>query len=187
MARITQIPWTAPRALGRTRAETRAVAELQRALAKRAGRLGKLTRAQEDDLVQTALERLLARYGDALWTWDSEKRLAYAYTTLHRLFLDDLKRRRASLTPDGQVDTADPAPSTERLVAKRQLALRVHGCMEQLAPGARRFLLQSFALDSTSEAQRSVGWPGGSAANACHTRKRLLRSIKDCLARRERK
>lgn len=164
-----------------SRASDTTMADLRAALLRRATRmLGRDPSIDGEDLVQLTLAKLLHAYPD-LASWDEERRAAFAFVTLHRTFVDVQRTRReeARATFDTETSMAD---SPEVSLQRRRASSALERCLATLRDEARRFLLRSFELDSAPSAQAEVGWPHGGAANACHTRRRLVSSVNDCLA-----
>ncbi len=177
---------------GREDPRTDPLAALQSALVRRArqlagGRTVGVGALRAEDLAQTVVVRLLNTYGaDTLRGWSSGRLYGYAYRSLHNLVVDEHRKKRERFFATGEA-AREPgeAPAAERGLVAAERQARVRRCLEELEAQPRSFLERSFQLDSAPKAQAEVGWPPGSAANACHRRKKLLALLNRCVHRRE--
>lgn len=177
---------------GRDDPRTDPLAAVQQALTRRArqltgGRTVGVGAMRPEDLAQTVIARLLNTYGgDTLRGWPPGRLHGYAYRSLHNLVVDERRKKRERFFTAGEA----PREQGEGAVAERDLLAaerraRVRACLDELEPQPRTFLERSFQLDSAPQAQQDVGWPPGTAANACHRRKKLLALLNRCVHRRE--
>lgn len=139
-----------------------------------------------EDLSQSVVERLLTAYGTAeIETWSDEKLFGYAYQTLHRLVMDAGIKKREWLDDSRDTDhdkpglpeLTDSAPSGEDQIAARQKTAALHALLGKLSEEERNFVLLTFELGSAPEAQKALGWPPGSASNACHRGAKLVKQL----------
>lgn len=138
-----------------------------------------------DDLAQMVLLRLLAAYSEpVLAEFDEDKLYAFAYTTLHRIVVDEARRRVPQLAPsetpaEDALVTLPAEPSDAPL---QQACLQE--CLNELDADARAFVVLAAELESAPMAQKQLGWPPGGASNACHRGKKLLQVLQTCMRRR---
>jgi DNA-directed RNA polymerase specialized sigma24 family protein len=140
-----------------------------------------------EDLAQITLTRLLAAYGEAeLMAFDDTKLAAYGYTTLHRVFVNEGYRKGPELAAkDEHLQSALDALGAESGGESAESHPRLEPCLGELAADAQRFIVRTVELESAPLAQQELGWPQGSASNACHRAKKLLAQLRDCLGRQE--
>lgn len=139
-----------------------------------------------EDLSQSVVERLLTAYGTAeIATWSDDKLFGYAYQTLHRLVMDAGIKKREWLQDSQDAgdegpslrEPVDETPSGEELTAARQRTATLHMLLGKLSEEERRFILLTFELGSAPEAQKTLGWPPGTASNACHRGAKLVKQL----------
>ena len=155
----------------------RAVAELEQFLAERADRLLRtavlLTGSREagQDLLQTALERLLRHWGTL--SGDPE---GYLRRTLYNLAADGF-RRQGRLQRKLQLLRADtrPQPDVTAQVDLRDALVRM---LVQLPPRQRAVLVLRY-WEQLSEAETAavLGWPEGTVKSAASRGLRRLREL----------
>jgi DNA-directed RNA polymerase specialized sigma24 family protein len=145
---------------------------------------GAMGHPMPEDLAQMVLTRMVAAYAEAgLAEFDQDKLYAFAHTALHRLVVDEARRRVPEL---GKSET--PVETTLRTEAvdtpRGENTSALDACLEQLDPQSRLFVKRSVELESAPLAQKELGWPPGGASNACHRGKKLLAQLKACLESR---
>jgi DNA-directed RNA polymerase specialized sigma24 family protein len=155
-----------------------ALTELSNALFARARRLGSTA---PEDLAQEALRRALESKKVA--DGDDLGRRKYAFRILHNLFIDEKRAERRMLHEDVEPEPSGETPESS-VAERQQLQARARAADEALAQlddRDRAFLCRSLVLGSAPAAQRELGYPPGSAANACQRRNRLLGRVQRAL------
>lgn len=113
---------------------------------------GSRVRTQPEDLVQAVLTKILGGMRAGTLQPDAvQSPRAFAYRSLHNLFLDEVKAHRTRLEEDYEA-AEEPAREGESLVWKQ--------VVQKLEPGERCFLTRVIVEErSVGEAQQLCRWP----------------------------
>ena len=135
--------------------------------------------AQREDLVQTAMARILdrARPGDG----DAEVNATYLWKTAHSVVLDELRRKRwqaeRPLAPERATEV--PACSDpEREAVAREIGRLVRDCLKTLVGPRRRAVTLHLVGYAPAEAGALLAWSAKRVSNLVH---RGLVDLRECL------
>ena len=145
-----------------------------------------------DDLVQGTLLKLRRagakdRFGEA----PDERLRRYAFRVLHNLYIDlchrrplELLARKAEAEPPEAAPDPDPtrtAPSPEAALllaeAQKTRGRLLTRALDVLSERECDFLAAVLRCGSAPRAQSELGWPPGTASNACQRRTQILKRL----------
>ena len=139
--------------------------------------------AQRDDLVQSALMRLMRLLGSRASTSEGIPPFSssYLYRVAHSALVDEIRRvrrRREADLDEGVAEVAVTSDNPERTAASLEIGRGIQACLTCLKLERRLAVTLHLQGHSVSEAARILGWPEKRTENLVY---RGLADLRACL------